>query len=151
MKLLIYFFFNIVILFSKEKSDLEIFYKQIYTVFPKLAKIIILESKKQNIDPNLTASIIFVESRGHKKHIGSSGEIGLMQIMPYHFKNLPKEEDYFNPSVNIKIGLNYLNFCISKKETLNEAISCYNTGSNAKNINKVYLNKVLKKYHFFKK
>ena len=131
---------------DKNQPQKKLIYSKIYQQFPDIAKIIIEESQKQNIDPILTASIIFVESRGRKKHIGKSGEIGLMQIMPYHFKHLPKMEDYFAPSINIKVGLKFLQFCMKLKKKLKAAISCYNTGPNKSGINQKYVKKVFTKY-----
>lgn len=58
-----------------------------------------------NLDPNLIATVMQIESCGHPSVYSSSGAIGLFQVMPFHF--LPGE-DPLDPQTNAKRGLAYL-------------------------------------------
>ena len=58
-----------------------------------------------NLDPNLVATVMQIESCGHPSVRSSAGAIGLFQVMPYHF--LPGE-DPIDPQTNANRGLAYL-------------------------------------------
>jgi soluble lytic murein transglycosylase-like protein len=58
-----------------------------------------------SLDPNLVATIMQVESCGHRDAVSPSGARGLFQVMPFHFRD---EEDPFNPDTNADRGLAYL-------------------------------------------
>jgi soluble lytic murein transglycosylase-like protein len=62
-------------------------------------------SEIYNLDPNLVATVMQIESCGHPSVLSSSGAIGLFQVMPFHF---PHGEDPFDPETNAKRGLGYL-------------------------------------------
>ncbi len=63
-------------------------------------------AEKYNLDPNLVALVMQLESMGAKCASSSSGALGLFQVMPYHFgDDLPNA---CNPSVNAHYGLRYL-------------------------------------------
>jgi hypothetical protein len=58
-----------------------------------------------DLDPNLVATVMQIESCGHPSVLSSSGAIGLFQVMPFHF---PDGEDPFDPEINAMRGLAYL-------------------------------------------
>lgn len=62
-------------------------------------------SRTYNLDTNLIATVIQIESCGHPSVLSSSGAIGLFQVMPFHFLD---GEDPFDPEINAKRGLGYL-------------------------------------------
>jgi hypothetical protein len=62
-------------------------------------------SKKYGIDPNLTATVMQIESCGDPQARSSAGASGLFQVMPYHFAS---GEDPFDPQTNAARGLAYL-------------------------------------------
>ncbi len=58
-----------------------------------------------NLDPNLVATIMQIESCGDPRATSSAGAMGLFQVMPYHF--LASDNPY-NPDTNALRGLAYL-------------------------------------------
>lgn len=60
---------------------------------------------EHNLDPNLVATVMQIESCGDPLAISSAGAMGLFQVMPYHFES---SEDPFRPETNAQRGLNYL-------------------------------------------
>lgn len=76
------------------------------------------ESDKYNLDPNLVAIIVTMESGGYAKAKSESGAQGLMQITPLTAKDiaskyLKKPVTHYNlmdPKTNIEFGTAYLAF-----------------------------------------
>jgi soluble lytic murein transglycosylase-like protein len=68
---------------------------------------------------------MWAESRGNSGAKSSKGAIGLMQVMPYHFK--PGEEAY-DPRTNIRAGARYMQEKRAKVKNLVEMASAYNAG-----------------------
>lgn len=72
--------------------------------------------KKYNVDPNLIAIIVTLESGGHAKAQSSAGAKGLMQVMDptaadiaAKFLKEPRDQyDIFDPRTNIEFGTAYL-------------------------------------------
>ena len=62
-------------------------------------------SQEANVDPNLTAAVMQIESCGNPFARSTAGALGLFQVMPFHFA---QTEDPFAPSVNARRGLQYL-------------------------------------------
>ncbi len=57
------------------------------------------------LDPNLVATIMQIESCGDPRAISSAGAMGLFQVMPFHFYAV---DDPYNPDTNAARGLAYL-------------------------------------------
>jgi len=57
------------------------------------------------LDPNLVATIMQIESCGDPRAISSAGAMGLFQVMPFHFY---ERDDPFSPDTNAARGLAYL-------------------------------------------
>jgi soluble lytic murein transglycosylase-like protein len=76
------------------------------------AKIIMhsvhVAAMEYDVDPNLILKVIKVESRFNPKARGSSGSIGLMQIIPKYHKRRIKGRSLINPQVNIDVGTSFL-------------------------------------------
>jgi soluble lytic murein transglycosylase-like protein len=66
---------------------------------------IIAWSEDWNLDPNLVATVMQIESCGDPKARSSAGAMGLFQVMPFHFS---ENEDPYKPNVNARRGLAYL-------------------------------------------
>jgi hypothetical protein len=66
---------------------------------------IISWSDKYDLDPNLIATVMQIESCGHPRASSHAGAMGLFQVMPYHFS---KEDDPYKPNINARRGLTYL-------------------------------------------
>ena len=58
-----------------------------------------------NLDPNLVATVMQIESCGHPDAVSVAGAMGLFQVMPFHFE---PGEDGYDPQTNAKRGLDYL-------------------------------------------
>jgi soluble lytic murein transglycosylase-like protein len=58
-----------------------------------------------NVNPNLVATIMQIESCGDPRAVSSAGAMGLFQVMPYHFRT---GENPYNPDTNALRGIGYL-------------------------------------------
>lgn len=69
------------------------------------ADSIVRWASASNLDPNLVATIMQIESCGDPRATSSAGAMGLFQVMPFHFA---AAENPYNPETNAARGLNYL-------------------------------------------
>jgi len=80
--------------------------------------------KNETISKDLIRAIIKIESGGKRNVVGTSGEKGLMQIMPGTWNDREKEisfdEGAFNPYENIRVGIKQLNWLYEYCEKRNE-------------------------------
>jgi hypothetical protein len=58
-----------------------------------------------DLDPNLVATVMQIESCGDPQAVSHAGAMGLFQVMPYHFA---ESENSFAPETNALRGLTYL-------------------------------------------
>jgi soluble lytic murein transglycosylase-like protein len=58
-----------------------------------------------NVDPNLAATVMQIESCGDPLARSRSGAMGLFQVMPFHFYS---SDNPYNPDTNAARGLDYL-------------------------------------------
>lgn len=63
-------------------------------------------AESSNIDPNLAAVVMQIESCGDPRATSRAGATGLFQVMPYHFH---EGENPYQPDTNALRGLDYLN------------------------------------------
>lgn len=83
---------------------------------------------EHNMDPNLVATVMQIESCGDASAVSSAGAQGLFQVMPYHFAG---GEDAFTPSTNALHGLNYLSRSLDHfNGDASLALAGYNGGIN---------------------
>jgi soluble lytic murein transglycosylase-like protein len=83
-------------------------------------------SEKWDLDPNLVATVMQIESCGDPRAISSVGAMGLFQVMPYHFSD---SEDPYKPNINAKRGLAYLKSSLeSSGGNVKRALAGYNGG-----------------------
>lgn len=79
-----------------------------------------------DLDPNLVATVMQIESCGNPEAISSAGAIGLFQVMPYHFTN---RENPYLPATNAARGLDYLNASLKEYGgDIGQALAGYNGG-----------------------
>lgn len=93
------------------------------------------ESVSAGIDPYLTASIIWIESRGNPKAYSKSGAVGLMQVMARDgisgrrygkmFAGRPSMAELYDPEFNIKTGIGILSANILRLGSVREALKAY--------------------------
>jgi soluble lytic murein transglycosylase-like protein len=79
-----------------------------------------------SLDPALVAALMAVESCGDPRAVSSSGAMGLLQVMPYHFN---AGDDPFDPTDNLRVGIGV--FCRLLGEAngdLTRALAAYNGG-----------------------
>lgn len=63
-------------------------------------------SREHNLDPNIVATIMQIESCGDPQAVSVAGARGLFQVMPFHFSG---NEDMIDPDTNARRGLNFYN------------------------------------------
>jgi soluble lytic murein transglycosylase len=102
-----------------------------------ISAVILSESAKKGLDPIFVLAVIQTESQYDQTRIGTSGEIGLMQVkadtaqwiaqkenIPFHGKATLK-----NPLMNVKIGIAYMSYLRQKFEgSPYRYVSAYNMG-----------------------
>ena len=66
---------------------------------------IIRWAAEYNLDPNLVATVMQIESCGNPDAISSAGAMGLFQVMPFHFTAW---DNPFDPDTNARRGMAYL-------------------------------------------
>ena len=85
-------------------------------------------SKKWDLDANLIATVMQIESCGNPKARSSVGATGLFQVMPYHFAD---GEDPYKPGINASRGLPYLKKALDTREgVIRYGLAGYNGGIN---------------------
>lgn len=89
-----------------------------------------------NLDPNLLATIMQIESCGDDKVSSHAGAQGLFQVMPFHFAS---HENQLDPDTNAMRGANFLNECLGwSNGDPGMAMACYNGGPSV--INRAFSN-----------
>jgi soluble lytic murein transglycosylase-like protein len=79
-----------------------------------------------NLDPNLVATVMQIESCGNPDARSSAGAMGLFQVMPFHFAAL---ENPYDPDTNARRGMGYLQrSLIAAKGNPDLALAGYNGG-----------------------
>jgi hypothetical protein len=79
-----------------------------------------------DLDPNLIALVMQIESCGHPSVRSPAGALGLFQVMPFHFA---EGEDPFNPQTNAERGLSYLARALDlSHDRVDLALAGYNGG-----------------------
>ncbi len=68
-------------------------------------KDILRWARQWNLDPNLIATVMQIESCGNPQALSRAGAAGLFQVMPFHFK---PGEDPYDPETNALRGMGYL-------------------------------------------
>ncbi len=87
---------------------------------------ILIWAERHNLDPNMVATIMQIESCGDPRAVSSAGAMGLFQVMPFHFQ---AGEDGFNPDTNALRGMNYLaERLIQTNGEIGHAFAGYNGG-----------------------
>lgn len=100
------------------------------------AKVLVAESRKNQLDPFLVLGLIRVESSGWNYARSECDARGLMQIRPFVGEELAREshvtwqgaDSLFDPAVNLRLGTHYLAQLQTQFGTLDRALAAYNMG-----------------------
>ena len=98
--------------------------------------VIKINAEKNNIDKALIFSIIKAESKFNVNAKSKANAIGLMQIklstanylLSIKNKQGISENELYNPSTNIEIGVEYFTYLLNKFEVIETSICAYNAG-----------------------
>ena len=101
----------------------------------KYLKIVKQHSQTVNIENSLVLSIIKNESSFNERAVSSKGAKGLMQLTSSTAKEIAEknnivfnENDLFNPDINVKLGVFYLDYLFDMFSDKNLVIIAYNAG-----------------------
>jgi soluble lytic murein transglycosylase-like protein len=84
-----------------------------------------------DVDPNLLATVMQIESCGHPRVSSYAGAQGLFQVMPYHFAG---GENQLDPDTNAKRGVTVLKDCSGwASGDVGLTLACYNGGPSVVN------------------
>jgi soluble lytic murein transglycosylase-like protein len=122
----------------------------------ELAPVIIEESKANNLEPELVAAVIQVESSWYPEAESTAGACGLMQVIP---KWNPRSdgtlytcEELKDPETNIKVGTKALRWWMNQAKGDRELALCaYNAGYVCfKKMKYSYVKRVMNVYYTIK-
>ncbi|MEB2289254.1 MAG: transglycosylase SLT domain-containing protein [Anaerolineae bacterium] len=84
-------------------------------------------ARTYQVNPNVLAIVIQIESCGDATAISSAGALGLMQVMPFHFEY---GENMISPQTNVQRGMEVFQECLTvfAEYDLGLALACYNGG-----------------------
>lgn len=81
---------------------------------------------QHNLDPNMVATVMQIESCGDPQALSNAGATGLFQVMPFHFT---AGENMYDPQTNALRGMNYLaERLIQTEGDVGRAFAGYNGG-----------------------
>jgi soluble lytic murein transglycosylase len=128
----------------------------------KITQAILEQSRKHHFDPVFLLAVIANESDFNPAAIGTSGEIGLMQIKADTAEWISKKcglswkgkKSLYNPMTNIEIGSTYLSMLREKFNSESQLyLAAYNMGSanvyriiGQKSVPQIYPRRVIKRY-----
>ncbi len=96
----------------------------------EIADLILRETERHDLPVSLTFALAWVESRFDPLAVNynqSSIDRGVFQLNNRSFPKL-REEQFFNPEVNIAQGVAYLKYCLERGENQVTALAMYNAG-----------------------
>ncbi|MCP4934310.1 MAG: lytic transglycosylase domain-containing protein [bacterium] len=109
---------------SKRKSKGKSFGRGRGSLMATLANV-----KPAGLPLRLAAAVVTVESGWRVNARGSSGERGLMQLMPATARMMGARGNLYNPRINMRAGTKYLNWCYRRaRKNVAATIGCYNRG-----------------------
>jgi len=91
-----------------------------------MSEQIILKSNEKELSAFLLTSMIWAESRWQKAAVSNKGACGLTQVLPKYSEYTCKELQ--NPKTSINEGSRALSFWVAKKQNVEKALECYNSG-----------------------
>lgn len=100
-----------------------------------------------DIDPNLLATVMQIESCGHPTVSSYAGAQGLFQVMPYHFA---AGENQLDPDTNVKRGVTVLRECSGWADgDVGLTLACYNGGPSVVNTSYAAWSNQVQRYYYW--
>ncbi len=91
----------------------------------RIYKTVVYYSREYNVDPVLVFSVMKTESHFRHSTISSAGAKGLMQLMPFNFKEFKVDNSIEG---NIKGGVMHLKRDLDTTKNITKTLVCYNAG-----------------------
>lgn len=91
----------------------------------RIFKTVVYYSKKYEVDPVLVLSVMKTESHFKHSTVSSAGAKGLMQLMPFNFKEFSVDNSIEG---NIKGGILHLKRDLKNTGNVTKTLVCYNAG-----------------------
>lgn len=95
-------------------------------------------AQKHDLDPDLVAAVVWLESGGNELAYSHSGAVGLMQVMPRDglaasfrcangpcFKDRPSSDELRDPEFNIAYGTRFLSGLVRRTGNIRDALRSY--------------------------
>jgi soluble lytic murein transglycosylase len=98
--------------------------------------LIAVEAHAHHLEIELVLAVIRIESRGYNFAVSPVGALGLMQLMPATGRELALREGIpwngddtlFDPTVNVRLGIAYLEQLATRYGDVETALAAYNWG-----------------------
>jgi soluble lytic murein transglycosylase len=102
----------------------------------ELARAVLAESGRYQLDPRLVLAVMHVESRYQTFAVSPVGAMGLMQLLPTTAMELADElgipwqgtQTLFDPVVNVRLGTAYVKQLSDRYGSVRTALAAYNWG-----------------------
>lgn len=102
----------------------------------ELARTIVAEARRHELDPTLVLAVMSVESRYYNFAVSPAGAMGLMQVMPETGEEIAAQlgipwrgsRTLFDPIANVRLGVAYLKQLSERYDSLPTALAAYNWG-----------------------
>ncbi len=97
----------------------------------QIRRMLVAEAQQTIVPPALALAVARVESNFNPRAVSHKGAVGVMQIMPrtaWSIYQVPRE-DLFDPRLNIRIGVDFLQRLYRRYGRWDLALSHYNGGS----------------------
>lgn len=102
-------------------------------------------AEEYDVEPNLLATVMQIESCGHPTVNSYAGAQGLFQVMPFHFAST---EDMLDPDTNAMRGINFLKQCSTwSNGDVGLALACYNGGPRVLQVEPRYWDDQVHRYY----
>ena len=104
-------------------------------------------ASSNDLDPNLLATVMQIESCGHPTINSYAGAQGLFQVMPFNFQ---VGDNYLDPETNAERGMNVLKQCKGfANGDAGLAMACYNGGPSVLNKSMAQWSDQTRRYYYW--
>lgn len=104
-------------------------------------------ANEYQVDPDLLATVMQIESCGHPTVSSYAGAQGLFQVMPFHFE---AGENAIDPETNAKRGAKYLRYCVDYTGgDVGLTLACYNGGPSISKLPSAQWSSETRKYYYW--